>query len=369
MRVMIDAMPLLVRSAGVKTYLYYWIQYLRQECDEASIRIFPFLDKLGQIDHERSAATPTATFIRLGLLFLLNRFPVNVSGFIVPHCDVFHACKLLNPPPRAKLTATVHDVTCWLMPETHSPANVAADKDFAGRIIKRADALIAVSEATRQDTIRVLNVSPEKIHVIHNGIAEMFFIVNAADADAARFRHDLRRPYLLFVGTIEPRKNIDLLLNVYESLPSSIRDEFDLVLAGPSGWASRETTLRLQDPAPGVRYLGYVSERELPGLFAGATAFVYPSLYEGFGFPVAQAMAVGTPVVTSSVSALPEITGGAALLVDPRSETELRDAMVEIVTSPSRRAHMIELGRSNAQRFSWRDCARRSLRFFEEIVG
>jgi alpha-1,3-rhamnosyl/mannosyltransferase len=126
---------------------------------------------------------------------------------------------------------------------------------------------------------------------------------------------------------------------------------------------------RLLKPPAGVRYLGYVPERDLPGLFAGAAAFVYPSLYEGFGFPVAQAMATGTPVITSSVSSLPEIAGGAALLVDPHSEAELRGAMREILTSPSRRNELSALGRANANRFSWPECARRSLQFFERVGG
>jgi glycosyltransferase involved in cell wall biosynthesis len=374
-RVTIDAVPLLVRSAGVKNYLYYWIRHLRQESrgvDTARafrIRLFPFLDEASWLDHEGSVANPITTRMRLGMLFLLNRFPNDISGWIDPDVDLFHTCKLLNPPRRAKLTATVHDLTCWLLPETHSPSNVAADKLFAERILKRADALIAVSEATRSDAVRILNLPPEKIRVIHHGIADPFFEVKPGDADAVRRRHGLARPYLLFVGTIEPRKNVERLLNAYRNLSPSTRNEFDLVLAGPPGWAQSETMARLRSPAPGVRYLGYVAEGDLPGLFAGATVFVYPSLYEGFGFPVAQAMAAGTPVITSCLSALPEIAGGAALLIDPRSEAALRDAMEEMLTSPSRREKSIELGRTNARRFSWQECARKSLQFFEEVVG
>ena len=369
MRVTIDAVPLLVRSAGVKNYLYYWTRHLSQESRGVEIRLFPFLGEPPRLDHEDSVVNPIATYARLGLLFLLNRIPNDVVGWTDPAIDLFHTCKLLHPPRRAKLTATVHDLTCWLMPEMHPPGNVAADKVFAERILKRADGLIAVSEATRSDAVRLLKLPPEKIRVIHHGIADMFFRVTTSDADAVRSRLGLHRPYLLFVGTIEPRKNIDLLLDAYQGLPPSVREEFELVLAGPAGWAQDATMARLRQSSPGIRYLGYVAEHDLAGLFAGAAAFVYPSLYEGFGFPVAQAMAAGTPVITSAVSALPEIAGGAAILVDPRSATELRDAMRNLLTSPSRRAQLIELGRSNAQRFSWSECARQSLRFFEEITG
>src|SRR5206468_11146650 len=130
--------------------------------------------------------------------------------------------------------------------------------------------------------------------------------------------------------------------------PSSFREEFELVIAGPEGWKHDATIPRLQQLPSGMRYLGYTAEQDLPGLFAGAAAFVYPSLYEGFGFPVAQAMAAGTPVITSNVSALPEIAGGAAVLIDPRSEAELSDAIQEMLTSPSRRCELIARGCSNA---------------------
>ena len=369
MRVTIDATPLLIRSAGIKNYIYYWTRHLQAESRGVDIRLFPFLGEPSRLHHEDSIAGPVMTFVRLGLLYGLNRFPTDISRWLNPDVKVFHACKLLNPPSRPKLTATIHDLTCWLLPEMHSPDNVAAEKRFAERILKRADALIAVSEVTRDDAIRILNLPPEKIRVIYHGVADVFFNVTPKEAQRVSSRHGLRRPYLLSVGTIEPRKNVDQLLNAYLKLPSSTREEFDLVLAGPRGWAPRETVARLEQPPPGVRYLGYVAERDLPGLVAGATAFVYPSLYEGFGFPVAQAMAAGTPVITSSVSALPEIAGGAALLVDPHSESALRDAIQTLLTSPSRRTSLIESGRSNARRFSWPECARHSLQFFKEVAG
>ena len=369
MRITIDAVPLLLRSAGVKNYLYYWTRSLLQEANGEEIRLFPLLGKPHRLDHQSSVEDPLMSLGRLGLLFCLNRLPAGIAGAIGPRTDVFHTCKLLNPPRRAKLTATLHDFTCWILPETHSPANVAADKEFGERILKRADGLIAVSEATRSDAVRILNLPAEKICVIHHGVSEAFFNVTTGDAERVRRDHGLNRPYLLFAGTIEPRKNVDLLLNAYLGLPATVREEFDLVLAGPAGWAPGETLARLAEPPPGVRYLGYVPEEDMPGLFAGAEVFVYPSLYEGFGFPVAQAMAAGTPVITSTISALPEIARGAAVLVDPRSESGLRDAMLDVLTSADERERLIELGRRNAARFTWPECARRSLEFFRMIRG
>ena len=368
-RVTIDATPLLFRSAGVKNYFYYWTRHLLREARGVEIRLFPFLDPPAWLDHERSIAGPAATLARLALLQFINRFPNDLAGWSDPRVNVFHACKLLNPPRRARLTATMHDFTSWTVPEMQRRTNIRADRLFADRILKRADGLIAVSEATRSDAVRLLNLPPDKICVIHHGISREFFEAGPNEAGAARSRHGLQRSYLLFAGTIEPRKNVDLLLDAYQGLSQSIRDEFDLVVVGPRGWAPESTLARLLDPPMGIRYLGYVPEQDLPGLFAGAAAFVYPSLYEGFGFPVAQAMAAGAPVVTSSVSSLPEIAGGAALLVDPRSEAELRGALGEILTSPAKRERLSALGRANASRFSWPECARQSLRFFERVAG
>jgi glycosyltransferase involved in cell wall biosynthesis len=360
MRISIDAIPLLVRSAGVKNYLYYWIAGLRGLLDARQVRLFPYLSSLRELDHEGSIATPAGTLMRQGLLYGLNLAPNHLWDWIGPRTDVFHATKLLNPPRRARLTATLYDMTCWLVPEFHQAANVAAEKRFAERIWKRADGLIAISEHTRRDAARILGLNPECIRVIYPGIAETFF--QAKPAASAR-------PYALYVGTVEPRKNLDRLLDAWQALPATLREEFDLVVAGPEGWHSRETMARLRGATAGVRYRGYVPEAELPGLTAGATVFVYPSLYEGFGFPVAQAMAAGVPVVTSNVSSLPEITGGAAELIDPLSVRELRDALDRLLSSPAARERLSLAGRAQAQRFRWETCARQSVEFFEQLLG
>ena len=374
MRIFVDAVPLLVRSAGVKNYLFHWIVHLRALLGADQVRLFPFLDRLPDLDHEGSIEDPPGTLARQVLLFALNLFPNqpwcnSVTDLMASPADIFHATKLLHPPRRPRLTATLHDMTCWLLPEFHQPANVAAEKVFADCVWKRAAGLMAVSESTRRDATRVLGLDPEAIRVIYPGVAEPYFAADTKAGAAVGLKHALYRPYALYIGTVEPRKNLDRLLDAWQDLSASVRGEFDLVLAGPEGWQSAGTMARLQNPVKGVRYLGYVSETDLPGLTAGATAFVYPSLYEGFGFPVAQAMAAGVPVITSNLSSLPEVTGGAAMLVDPHSAIELRDALERLLTSPSSRAQMAIAGRVEAQRFRWDACARLSTEFFNKILG
>ena len=369
MRIFIDAIPLLVRSAGVKSYLFHWIVQLRRLLGDEQVALFPFLDRLPALDHEGSVADPPGTLARQALLFAMNLVPNRAADLMAPRDGIFHATKLLYPPRHLRLTATLHDMTCWLMPGLHQSANVAAEKRFAELIWKRAPGLIAVSESTRRDAVRVLGLNPEAIHVIHPGVAEPFFAATAEASAPVRLKYGLHRPYALYVGTIEPRKNLDRLLDAWQSLAASLREQFDLVVAGPEGWQSAETLGRLRAPAPGVRYLAYVPEPDLPAITAGATLFVYPSLYEGFGFPVAQAMAAGVPVITSNISSLPEVTGGAAVLIDPRSLEELRGALDCLLTSPATRAQMAVDGRIQAQRFRWDTCARQSVEFFEQILG
>jgi glycosyltransferase involved in cell wall biosynthesis len=364
-RVLIDAVPLLIRSAGVKNYLYHWIAALRRAAGIETVATWPKLDRLAPLNHERSVAGLWTTSASLAALALSNYTPLPVADWCARDADVFHACTLRrNPPRRARVTATIHDMTAWLMPELHPAANRQAEHSFA-RVLQRADAAIAVSQSTKDDAVRILGLPPEKVMVIHSGVPDAFFDVQPEAAAAIRKRYCLERPFVLFVGTIEPRKNIDTLLDAYGALPRSVREEFEMVVAGPIGWAAEGTAARLSQ----VRYLGYVPEEDLAALTAAAAVFVYPSLYEGFGFPVAQALAAGVPVLTSTVSSLPELAGDAALLVDPRSTAELRDALARLLLAPDLRADLSARGRCRAQHFRWDRCAAQSLRFFQSVCG
>jgi glycosyltransferase involved in cell wall biosynthesis len=349
MRVLIDAAPLLIRSAGVKNYLYYWIDSLRRATDSSVIRTFPTLDSFGSLNHDASVAGPWRTGTGLAELALANYTPIPVMDLLSRGADIFHASALTRRPPRRpRLTATIYDMTCYLMPELHPSANLRADRSLA-ELLRRADRLIAISECTRNDAVRVLGLAADKIDVIYPGIGAAFFDPPAEQISEVRSRYGMRRPFVLFVGTIEPRKNLGMLLDAFHALPASIRDEFELAVVGPLGWASAETTARVKR----TKYLGYVPEADIAALTAAATVFAYPSLYEGFGFPVAQAMAAGVPVITSNVSSMPEIAGDAAILVDPRSQAELRDALSRLLLSPDLRGELAGRGRLRAQGFQF----------------
>jgi glycosyltransferase involved in cell wall biosynthesis len=368
MRISVDASPLLLRSAGVKNYLYHWIHALQRTSSEHTVDPYPFIRNVGALTHEASVMSLLHTAPRIAWLLASNKFAFT-RRLAAGNAQVFHVTNQVHQGVKGMaLTATVHDMTCWLTPEFHTEANITADKRFAERILTKADGLIAVSENTRQDAIRVLNLKPEKIVAIHSGVPDAYFQVT--DADAARVRSQLKldKSFILHVGTIEPRKNLDALLDAYLLLPPSVREEVELVFAGPIGWAASTTSQRILSGLPGVRYLGYVPESDLPGLTRAATLFAYPSLYEGFGFPAAQAMAAGVPVLTSNNSCLPEITGGGAVHVDPRSPAGIREGLEKLLLSPSTAAAVVAAGRAKAANYRWDLCAQRSWEFFQQFA-
>lgn len=369
MRIAIDATPMLLRSSGVKNYVYYWIRSLQKLAGPQAVSAFPFLGPLGELNHAASTMSAAQTCLRLGYVIASNFIPLPILNPAARRFDIFHISSILvrHPPTNTRYTATLHDMTCWLMPEFHTRGNIKAAKEF-GRVAQCAGGLIAVSEWTRQDAIRLLSLPPERIEVIYSGVADSFFHVDPAAVTRARATYSLSRPYVLFVGTVEPRKNLGRLLDAWQQLPPSLTSEFDLVLAGPQGWDRSGTVARARAMA-GVRYLDYVPELDLPALTAGAAAFAYPSLYEGFGFPVAQAMAAGVPVLTSNVSSLPEIVGECGVLVDPQSVGEIGAGLKKLILSEPLRAQLGEQGRERAQRFRWAECARQSWAFFERVMG
>jgi glycosyltransferase involved in cell wall biosynthesis len=359
MRICVDATSLLLRSAGVKNYVYHWMRSLRAEAGEHEITAFPLLGEVGALDHDRSVLSITQTLPRIAVLHFINKIFKPAINLAVGDVDVFHTSNQVHAVPRkAMLTATLFDMTVMLMPELHTEGNRRAEQGFHERVLRRAHGLIAISESAKDDAVRLLRLDPNRIDVIYPGIDERFFHATPMKRE---------KPYVLFVGTVEPRKNIDCLLDAWLELPLLTRESHELVVAGPRGWAADRTLDRLESGILGVRYLGYVPEQDLPALTAGASVFVYPSLYEGFGFPPAQAMAAGVPVVVSNVSSLPEVVGDAGVLVDPKDSFALRDAIRELLLSPSERARLGKAGKERASRFTWKNSAVKSAEFFARL--
>ncbi|HWR50268.1 MAG TPA: glycosyltransferase family 1 protein [Bryobacteraceae bacterium] len=370
MRIVIDASSLLGRSAGVKTHVYYWIRSLQNVAGSDEVRLFPFVPDCGRLDHEHSAMGRWRTLASLLFLRFANADSNPVLELVLARADVFHASQHVHNPPwrLPRLTATIFDMTCWLTPEWHVRANVEATKAYADRVLRRAAGCLANSNSARQDAIEILGLDPDRVTTVYPGVAEEFFSVTPEIATDARRKYGLQKPYAFFLGMLEPRKNLDGLLTAFEQLPTGLRSEIELVIAGPVGWCHPDTLRRLSPPPAGVRYLGYVPEEDIPGLTAGALMFVFPSFYEGFGLPVVQALAAGVPVITSLGSSLEEVAGDAAILVDPKRPDEIAAAIERLALSPCLQEDLRARGRIRAERFHWESCAKETLEFFHRVA-
>ncbi len=249
---------------------------------------------------------------------------------------------------------TVHDLTPLLFPEAHRWKVRLSLLPFLRESLEKACRVVSVSHATASDLRRHFPQCTDRIRVIHHGVEPLFR--PAEDREIAAIRSELECPagYVLSVGTLEPRKNVHLLVDVWESMRREDRAVPPLVICGGYGWRSRRLLRRIESLHHlGLRYLGYVERERLARLFQGARLFVYPSLYEGFGLPAAEAIACGAPTVASNRASLPEVLGDAGILIDPDDADGLAQAMRRVLSSPALAAELREKGIRRSERFRW----------------
>jgi glycosyltransferase involved in cell wall biosynthesis len=238
------------------------------------------------------------------------------------------------------------------------------------RSVKKATKVIAVSEKVKEDIIRSCKVDEEKITVIHNGINPIFReITNIQVLNKVKLKYSLPDNFILFVGNIEPKKNLNNLLLAYDSLVAKSGISHYLVIVGQKGWKYRKFFETLSKIKYGNRVLltGYVSEEELPSIYTMADVFAFPSLYEGFGYPALEAMACGTPVVASNNGALPEVTGGHCLLVDPNSPYEIALAIERLVFEKSLMQNIIKEGLKHVKNFTLEKSVTKTLNLYRSL--
>ena len=284
--------------------------------------------------------------------------------------DLFHAP--VNVAPLAlpcRSVVTIHDLAFLVYPDRLRPAKRRYLTLMTGLSARRAARVIAVSEHTARDVVTRLGVAPERVVVAPEAAADHFRPEPDARALAAfRAERGLPDHYLLFVGTLEPRKNVAGLLRALARVAVEEPDGY-MVVVGARGWMYDEIFALHESLglAERVRFTGYVAAEELPRWYQAATAFVYPSFYEGFGLPPLEAMACGTPVVTSSTSAIPEVVGEAGVLVDPGDEAALAAALLALWRDPARQAALRAAGLARAARFSWARMARETRAVYESL--
>jgi alpha-1,3-rhamnosyl/mannosyltransferase len=288
--------------------------------------------------------------------------------------DLFHATHYVLPPLTSRAVVTIHDIIHVLYPQ-FLPNRVALvyARVMIRRALSRADRIITVSYNSKRDLVDYFNIVPSRVDVIYNGVSPKFRPdVPEEERDRVAGKYGLARPYLLFLGGEKPHKNVQ---NVVRAFGEARRIRPDLphvlALAGPmpKNPARIDALVSALDLTRRIARPGRIDEEDLPGLFCGADALLYPTLYEGFGLPVVEAMASGTPVLTSSTSALQEIAGGYSYLVDPLDVDAIARGILALTTDPKVRADFVELGRKRALDFSWDKAAERTLEVYAEALA
>ncbi len=359
------------RSAGVHQYIYHLLTHLPQ----AGCRVTAFVGPRGagaqpvaQAESPRYRTTRWPThrpFARVLWEQLAQGRALRAVGADLAHGPVFVG-PLMAPCP---VVVTVHDLSFLRYPRLFRPANRLYLRLFTRLSVQRARRVIAVSTYTAEETVRLLGVAREKIRVVYHGVDPVFRPLPPEEVAAFRARRGLPDRFVLFVGTLEPRKN---LVRLIEAFARSCADSGTvLVLAGARGWYDEEIFAAVErlGLSSQVHFPGYIPNDELPLWYNAAEFFAYPSLYEGFGLPVLEAQACGTPVLTSSVSALPEAAGDGALMVNPYHVEAIADGLHRLLTDETIRETLRRRGLEHAARFSWPRTAADTVTVYQETVS
>lgn len=371
----IDYTAALTQGGGIGRYTRELIAALAAEDSRTPYLLFAAGQ---QIDSLPAPPGPNFTWkpTRLGTEWLARiwhraRAPIPIECWM-GRVALLHAPDFTLPPVRkdTRTVLTVHDLSFIRAPETATPGLRAYLNAVVPRSVARADYILADSTATGQDLVKLYGTPTEKISVLYSGVESRFArIDDPAVLGAMRERYKLGdEPYVLSVGTVQPRKNYERLVEAFHRLGCA---DIKLVIAGGKGWLDdplyqRIDALKLRDR---VVMAGFVDDADLPAIYSGAHVFAFPSLYEGFGLPPLEAMACGLPVVSSNTSSLPEVVGDAALCVDPYSVDEIAEALRHAIEDSSIRQALIDKGYRRARQFTWQSAAHQLRELYTKLLA
>jgi len=374
MKIGIISAPLGAFRTGVPNYAYHLIaqmnnmstqdislsliDYRRSELDT----IFPSLNKINVPNKYSKISKMYLWYMSLPADFNANAYDFDIvhNPFQIPTFKKFK---------KHNYVFSIHDITPIKFSSTHSLRRAMIYRTFLPKTLRSADLLISGSQNTKTDVVNSFNISPEKIQVIPYGVDDIYRPTGIAEQSVTRDKYRITDPFILYVGTLEPRKNIPLLLKAFSKIKSQ-GDKHKLVIVGKQGWKHKVIYdliehLHLRND---VIFTGYVPEVELPYLYGAADVFVYPSIYEGFGLPPLEAMACGTPVITSNTSSLPEVVGDAGIMIDPYDVDGLVQAMHSILRDDTLKQELSKKGLERARKFSWVRCAKSTFQAYKMIT-
>ena len=377
LRLAVNAVPLRSSLTGVGQYIRHLMAAIEARGD-IDIRYF-----YGTHWDRRAIVSPipmedtAKRFIKHAIPFSyvvmrLAQRPVFAAGVRAFRPQVYHEPNYVTFPFRGPTVITIHDLSFVHYPETHPQDRLEYLERYLPSALRQAAHITTDSHEVRREAIAHFGLDPARTTAIHLGVDGAYGPRDEAQCREVLGRYGLRYgKYVLSVGTLEPRKNLAAAIRGFAVVPARRRGDVPLVVAGRRGWLSDsvERMIRAGESEGWLRFLGFVPQADLPIIYAGARAFAYPSRYEGFGLPVVEAMASGAPVVTSSVSCLPEIAGDAAELVHPDDVDGLRAILERLLEDDLRCAQLRTLGLERAKQFSWQRCAEETVAVYRRVTG
>ncbi|MFN0071714.1 MAG: glycosyltransferase family 4 protein [Chloroflexota bacterium] len=362
------------RTAGISQYIYELLVNLRLRPPEHTYEAF-----LASVpDDLKLSLTPnfqcTAVGAQFGRPARRILWEQIIQPFYLAKCapDLTHALGYALPLTwTGPSVMTICDLSFIRYPQLFNRSNAIYLATIARISARRATHVATISESTRRDVVNLLGVDPARVTTTFCGVSSQFQPATPRDVEAFKQRVGLPPQFLLYVGTIEPRKNVAGLVRAYAAYRKTSPAPLPLVLAGGRGWKDQEVfdLVASLDLRQHIRFPGYVPAIDLPLWYSAATAFVYPSYYEGFGLPVAEAMACGTPVITTRVSSLPEVVGDAGILVDPDDDTGLTAALARISSDSELRSTLSLAGQARVARFRWDQMAAETAALYERVIN
>lgn len=362
MRIGIDISPLIKIKTGIGYYTYYLLESLLKIDKENQYYLYS--------NQEIKADFLNYQNVNFRFFKKLKIRRLAWQQILLPYqikkdkIEIFHSPSYFLPiiSPPIPMIITIHDLSILIYPQKIKKSlRKFIDPYLLIFSAQKAKKIIADSESTKKDIIKILRIPAEKIEVIY---------LAAQKQEVNFLESPFSFPYILFVGTLEPRKNIVNLIEAFKILKNTTKLPHRLVIAGMKGWQYQEIFKKVKESKldKEVIFTGYIPAEELPAYYKNADVFVYPSSYEGFGLPPLEAMNYGTPVVTSNVSSLPEVVGDAALLINPQSPGEIADALKNILTNPKLKNDLIKCGFKQAEKFQWEKTAQKTLQIYRKSV-
>jgi glycosyltransferase involved in cell wall biosynthesis len=368
MRIGIDAHRIGTRSTGSQTYVYNLLKHLallESHGEEYAVYLEP-AQRIEELESHPSFRTRT---------IWTSSAPLRYAWFYPlegwrKRFDVFHAQYSLPPLLRGRSVLTVFDLAYERFPQFFRRKIRTQMKFMIRESCRRADHIITISESSKRDLIEIYKIDPKRITVTYPGAMDSCRPMGLGLVwDRLRDAYNLDSPYILYVGNLEPRKNLSRLLEAYAELRRRERINHKLVIVGQKDWLYHEVfeTIRIRSLENDVAFTGYIPADDLPAFYNGASVMVYPSIFEGFGLPVVEAMACGTPVITSTGSSLEEIAKDAALLVDPFSVSSISTAIEKVVNSLELQKQLRQAGLTRVSQFSYRNMAEQTRSVYQQV--